>query len=1105
MAVAFVRRVLPFLCVAMLAGSATGAAPTPPAAIRAGFAVPPISARPRIWWFWGESVTTDSGITRDLEALKRAGFGGVVVYEQVFGHDPAALRSLSPAWLARVRFAAAECARLGLSLEVNAGSGYVAGGPWITPALGMQRLVASEVRVDGGRPIVTRLPLPPTKLGYYRDVAVLAYPSPAGDEARPVPRRSSVPATVNLDALFRRNGPPARIVAPGGIGPVQVQLDYGRPFTARSLTYSVRPNTKALVIATQVPTSWADNAYGQNIQLSPPIGELDASDDGRHWRRVCPLPALGYQLDSWTGQTLAFPATPARFFRLNFHDWGHNQRANDDDLVIGGVVLRGDARIDHWESKSGNVVDFSNPDRTPAYAGAEVIDPAAIVDLTNRVSPDGTLSWDAPPGRWTILRLGHTPTGAKTKHGRPETMGLECDKLSAAAARVQFDHYAGVILRAVDQVPGARLAGVSMDSAEHGSQNWTADFPAQFRQRRGYDLTRYLPAMVGRVVGSREASDRFLFDVRRTIADLMSDAYYGTFQQLCHAHGMTLAAEAPGIATCLPSDNIQAKGRTDVPMGEFWMTQPDGTMDCKEAASAAHVYGLPIAAAEAFTGSRADVYPALMKPLADAALALGVNRFDVLAYVHQPWGDDRKPGVTEPRFYLPYQRNNTWWDEGAGFWATLGRSAYVLQQGRPVADLLYDLGDDTPLKIATWRMRPVPPAGYDYDVCGDEVLLTRTAVRDGRIVLPDGMSYRVLVLAGGDRMTVAAARKLEALVRAGAVVLGPVKPVGTPSLADGAGGDAAVRQVADELWGPDPLPAAGSHPFGAGRVVWGQAPAAVLAGLGIVPDFVPAAGADPLAVLYAHRATPTQDFYFVANHRAEGVTLHARFRITGREPRVWDPQTGAIAVPAEWHPTADARTEVTLPLEPQASVFVVFDRAGAAPPAPVASARRIEEDPVLQTLDGGWDVSFSPRWGGPAHVRFAALTPWNEAAAPGIRDYSGAAVYRKTFDAAVVPAGHRVWLDLGDVAVLASVRLNERDLGTVWQRPFAVDVTSALRPGENELEVRVVNTWVNRLIADAGLPPDRRLTWTTDNPYHPRDPRQTSGLLGPVRLRDGGR
>jgi hypothetical protein len=1068
------------------------------------FVSPSAQARPTIWWFWGESVTTEHGITQDLEALQRAGFGGVVLYEQVFSNAPDALKSLSPEWLARVRFAAAECARLGMTLEINVGPGFVAGGPWITPELGMQRLVATETTAVGGRQLELHLPQPPTKLGYYRDVAVLAYPTPPALPTRPlpVPRRTSTPANIDLEQLFdARNPTRVRITPPRNQAPVLVQLDYATPVTLRSITYSLRPNAKALVIATQVPTSWADNFYGEKMQLNPPIGQLEASRDGTTWERLCTLPAIGYQHDSWTQQTVAFPSTTARYFRLNLHDWGRNERARDDDLLMAGVELSSEARIDHWESKSGNVVDFSDPDRTPAYAPDEALDPDQAVDLTRRLSPDGTLTWDAPPGHWTIFRFGHTPTGVKTKHARPETTGLECDKLSAAAARVQFEHYVGVVLREVQAVPGAKLAGVGIDSNEHGSQNWTPEFPHQFRSRRGYDLTRYLPAMIGRVVGSRTESDRFLFDVRRTIADLMSDEYYGAFQRLCHEHGMTLTAQAPGIATCLPSDNIQAKGRTDVPMGEFWMTQRDGTIDCKEAASAAHVYGRPVAAAESFTGSRADVYPAMMKPFADAALALGINQFVVLAYVHQPW-DDRQPGVTEPRFYLPYQRHNTWWQEGAGFWTTLTRCSSVLRQGLPVNDILYHLGNDTPLKIATWRMRPVPPEGYDYDVCGDEVLVSRASVRDGRIVLPDGMSYRMLVLAGGDHVTQAAARKLKALIEAGAVVLGPVKPVGSPSLADGDNGDAEVRRIADELWGAGPLTGRGERRTGAGKMLWGQSPGEALAGLGVPRDF-DASGASTLDVLYTHRRTPAADVYFVANHRDQPVRISASFRVRDREPQLWDPATGAIVALPEWRATNDGRTEVVLPLEAQASVFVVFPNRRPAGKLPTASRSLMQERRVIQDLDGAWDVAFAPEWGGPAHTVFTELTPWNTAADPGIRHYSGAAIYTQSFDLPALPAGRSVILDLGDVAVLASVKLNGHDLGVLWKPPYAVDATAALRPGQNRLEVRVVNTWVNRLIADAALPAAQRRTWTTDNPYRPTDPLVPSGLLGPVRLREG--
>ena len=1084
------KRYLVLVAAATFLGAICGLAGEPDS-LENAFRVPPTSAKPAIWWYWGESVTTDHGITQDLESLKRVGFGGVVINEQVFADAPDALKSLSPEFMGRVRFAAAECARLDMTLEVNMCSGYVAGGPWITPALGMQRLVSSAMHIEGGQKFSGVLPQPPTKLGFYRDVAVLAFPSPAGDEPdRAPPGLTSTPAVPALDHLFDQSGRNlVEISPPSANQAVLIQMDYGHPFTARSLSYSVRPVSKAPVIVTEQPGEWSDNPSEPGKPPIPPIGELESSNDGTQWQRVCAVPGRGYRQDGWILQTTTFPAVTARFFRLNLHGWDGAKKGKS--LPLGNVRLNSEPLIDQWEEKTANVEDFSNPDRTPPYKGEEVIDPDKIVDLSGRLEADGRLTWDAPPGRWTILRFGHTPTGAGTKHGRPEGMGLECDKLSAEATTVQYKNYVGRMLKEVQSVPGAKLIGLSMDSAESGAQNWTADFPAQFRQRRGYDLLRYLPTMAGRVVGSADQSDRFLYDLRRSIADTMSDEYFGTMTKLCHADGMTFMAQAPGIATGIPGDNIQSKGRTDIPMGEFWYGQKNGTMDCKEAASAAHVYGLPVAAAESFTGSPFPATPETEKPLADAALSLGINRFVVLAYNHQP--NDGKPGVLQPRFRALFQRNNTWWQYSGGFWNTLARSCAMMRRGTPVSDLLYHLGNDTPLKIATSRMRPVPPAGYDYDVCGDEILL-RAAVKDGRVVLPGGMSYRMLVLAGGDRMTLAAARQLDALVKAGATVMGLRKPLGSLGLEDGAAGDAELRRIADELWGPGTPGGAGERKTGLGAIIWGRLPADELALLGAPKDFE-ATGAD-VDILFAHRRSEQGDIYFLANHRETPASFTGNFRSEAGMPQAWNPETGTISALAG-AARKGSLTSVPITLEPYESLFVVF-RAG---PVPAKTAPGLVEAlPVWQSLAGPWDVTFDPKWGGPAHTSFPSLISWTNSPDVGIRDYSGTATYSLEFDLPKALLG-RVVLDLGKVDVIASLAVNGQSLGDLWKPPFTADVTAALHPGKNRLEVKVANLWANRLIADAALPEDKRLTWTNYAPYKAGAPRLPSGLLGPVVLR----
>ena len=589
--------------------------------------------------------------------------------------------------------------------------------------------------------------------------------------------------------------------------------------------------------------------------------------------------------------------------------------------------------------------------------------PTKIVDLSSHLSGDGRLDWDVPPGRWTILRFGHTPTGASTKHGKREGLGLECDKLSAEATTVQYKNYFGRILKEIKTVPGARLSGMNVDSAESGSQNWTGDFPAQFKQRHGYDLLRYLPAMAGRVVGSPELSGRVLFDVRRTIADVMSDEYFGTFEKLCHADGATLMAQAPGIAAGMPCDNIGSKGRVDIPMGEFWYSQHNGTMDCKEAACAAHLYGHQIAAAESFTGTGATAYPATEKPISDAALALGINRFVVLSYTHQPY-EDQKPGVVEPRLILSFQRNNTWWEYSGGFWNTLARSCALMQQGQPVIDVLYHLGNDTPTKIATWRMRPVPPAGYDYDVCSDEILL-RASVKDGRLVLPGGMSYRMLVLAGGDHMTLAAARQVEALVKAGATILGPIQAGRLARASE-------TAPMATRKFGASPMNSGGRMPPMApenARPDWGRWSGAGRR-LTSWQRSTPRRISTPAERTWTS-STPTSrsgkdDIYYLANHRDTPASFTGVFRVAGGTPQAWNPETGTIsALPGAVR--QGPVTTVPMHLEPHESLFVVF-RDGP-PPATLAPGL-VEDLPVWQTLAGAWDVSFDPKWGGPAHADF---------------------------------------------------------------------------------------------------------------------------------------
>lgn len=1058
------------------------------------FKQPEISAKPMIWWFWGESITTEYGITKDLEALHKAGFGGVVLYEQVFKDDHDALNSLSPEWLSKVRFAAAECARLGLRLEINSSNGYVAGGPWITPELGIQRLVSSETIVDGGSHLSIKLTQPPTKLNYYKDVAVLAFPT-VQDQLLPQPEITSTPTVANLTSIFDVSNESRTIIkAVENSNHVLLNLDYKKPVTVRSITYGLRPSTKALVIATQMPGNWSDDFYGENMKPVLPIGELEVSQDNVHWTPVIQLPGRGYQFESWDKQTLSFESVTARYFRLNLHDWGPTQGSKEKELFIGSVRLQGRAYIDQWEKKSGNTPDFSDPDATPTYTNSDFVDRKKIIDLSRFMDSSGVLNWDAPPGNWTILRFGHTPTGVRTKHGRHEGLGLECDRLNAKAASVQFDHYVGVIRREIQKVPNAVLSGVNMDSGEHGSQNWTAGFAEEFKKMWGYDLLSYLPAMAGFIVENPIVSDRFLFDIRRTIANLMSDKLFGTFRRLCNAQGMTFMAQAPGIATCMPSDNLQSKGRTDIPMAEFWFAQKNGTIDCKEASSAAHIYGKNIVAAESFTGSKADATMAQMKPLADAALVQGINRFVVLAYMHQPF-EDRKPGVTEDRFYLPYQRNNTWWNESGDFWKMLARSSQMMQSGEPVADILYHLGNDAPLKIATFRMRPAPPKGYDYDVCSDEILL-QTSVKNGLIILPSGRSYRLLILAGGKQLTLPSLRHIYKLVKQGATILAQDKVTSTRSLADGITADNEMRRIADQLWGTVKMRAEGQTIIGQGKFVWGVAPAALFKNIQVPADFQALNTSATDSIFFAHRKSDQDEIYLVVNHTPRPLVFDGSFRVNNLIPQLWNPEDGTISGVKSYHFNGSC-TVIPLQLEPMSSVFVVFRKNRVNG---ITDQQLVETMPVWKELKSGWQLQFDATGGAPKEIYLDKLISWTSYPDFGVQHYAGTVVYHQNFNLDTLPEGKLV-LDLGKVNDVATVKINGATCPVVWKTPYAVDVTAFLKRGVNVLEVRVTNCWTNRLIADAGLQPEKRISWTTFNPYKPGDPLLPSGLLGPVVLK----
>jgi len=731
-----------------------------------------------------------------------------------------------------------------------------------------------------------------------------------------------------------------------------------------------------------------------------------------------------------------------------------------------------------------------------------------VIDLTDKFKSDGTLEWEVPEGRWTIQRLGHVCIGCDVRcilpEGDPE-IWIEVDWMNPESIDIMFENLGKILIEDAGEHVGKTVKFLHTDSFEDGFPNWTGGMLENFKKYRGYDPTPYLPVFMGKIVGSAEISDRFLYDYRKTVADCMADLSYGKFAEESAKYGLEIECEAggPSWSGTVCMDGLKNLGRCQRPMGEFWcdnmLTRGEQNYVGKQTASAAHIYGRRYATAESFTSFRHwQRAPEDLKPVGDRAFCEGINRFSFHTMTcSRPI--DGLPG-NEYGAGTHFNPNVTWWNHAAGPWIEyISRCQALLQRGHFVADVLYYNGDWAPNVIKEKHIDPSLGKGYDYDVCNAEVLLTRLSVKDGRIVLPDGMNYRMLVLPDRIKMPLPILKKLEELIKAGATVIGP-KPQSDPGLKDYPQCDKDVRKLANELWGECDGQHVKQNTYGKGRIFWGTTIRDVLEMDGIMPDFE-YSGNNPDAFLdFIHRKSKDYEFYFVCNRNKQREEVTCTFRVTGKLPELWDPVTGQRR-PAEAFTQDNGRTTLPLGLTPYESVFVVF-----RDDIPLTqNGDRKRNFPVfdeVQELTGSWNVGFDSDWGGPESVVFEKLEDWRERPEKGIKYYSGTATYNKTFDLPenVRSSGKRFCLDLGKVKNVAKVRLNGKELGVVWTAPWQVDITEAVKPTGNMLEIDIVNLWPNRLIGDAKLPNEQRRTRTNVLAYNADSPLMRSGLLGPVQI-----
>lgn len=1122
--------------------------------LKTGFKNPPQSARPVVWWHWTNGNVTKEGITKDLEWMARSGIGGFQAFDVSIGGGQEVAKKIgymTPEWLELIRHTAAEADRLDLDMTMVTAAGWSeTGGTWVKPQEAMKKLVWSQMQVHGVTPFTGQLPQPPsvsgpirdmakasrTPLGpneptFYKDQRILAYRTPDAELTTATPiitnqNGERLEATPLLDDNLTSA---LQLAIPKADKPVYLQFEYPTAFTARTFALAL-----------------GDAGVFPSKAMRP--GYVQVSSDGKNFQTLFALPGVQHDIRALPVRTFSFPDVTARFFRVVFvAGSGITTVGGPDDVspyfgattppttfAVAEAIFSSGGRVNRWEDKAAFAPLFAfDGIKTPTLHQSAVINGTDIMDLTPFVQPDGTIKIVAnkseiqnprseialPVGNWTILRMGYSLTGAKNGPAQRDATGLEVDKLSKEHLQSYMRQWSNPIAQALGPLYGKRLKYFLVDSYEADAQNWTDNMPDEFKARRGYDLTRFLPVLAGRVVESAEVSDRFLWDFRLTLAEMLVDNHYAAITDLAHQQGIKTYGEVAGISLPIIQDALRNKASVDIPMGEFGMTQGLGSgadkewtspadleaqkgyagandrlnahqADVREAASAAHVYGKKVVAAESWTGGGYEA-PAALKFIGDYWSTQGINQFIFHTSAHQPL--DTKPGNTMVGTH--FNRNITWAEQARPFVDYLTRNQFMLQEGRFVADIAYYLGEDIPVAVPYWeKAYPESPEGYDYDFVNTEILY-RFTVENGQLVMPNGMRYRLLVLPNKTTMTPRTLAKLAELIRNGATVVGH-KPERSPSLVDYPAADGQVMALANEVWGGADGRFIFQHLYGKGQVFWNAPLEGVLNQAGVKNDLAYTRPHTNTRLSWMHRRYADTDYYFVLNMRNQPEEVAITCRVSGKKPERWNADKGT-SEPVSYT-MANGFTTVTLRLNPQESVFLVFSEA-TSQPAMALPARAVTS---LLSFTVPWQVSFPPKSGAPSQVSLASLTSWTNHTEDGVNYFSGTATYTKEINVLGnwLSARNALLLDLGLVKDIAVVKINGVLADTLWKAPYVTEVTKLLRPGKNKVEILVTNQWDNRIVGDAKLPEGKRIL-QTPSLFGGASQVKESGLLGPVVLK----
>ena len=1046
--------------------------------LQTSFVTPPDTIQTSVYWYWISDNISKEGVVKDLQAMKKVGInrafiGNIGIEDLPFGK----VKILTEEWWDILHTALKTATELNIEIGIFNSPGWSqSGGPWVKPEQSMRYLASSETTVTGPKKFVQKLDKPQD---IFQDVKVLAWPVKKKNQIinNETATIATSPAIKDINKAF--DGDKTTGITFSGNGPIAIDIDSKDNIIIRNITIETTNHPITAKCQFQVKMSGSDEYKT--------IKEFDINRSN---------PALNVGFIPYAPISVSTGKIEAKTFRLIFTNISNNSGITE-------IALQSTPRIESFSEKTLAKMwstplpywdTYLWPDQAEIDDSETVVRADDIIDLSNQITSDGTLSWDVPAGEWIIMRTGMTPTKVTNAPASPEGTGLEIDKMSKEHIQSHFDAFIGQIIKRIPEKDRKCFKVVVQDSYETGGQNFTDGFIKDFKQRYNYDPTPFLPTYYGYVVNNEKESDRFLWDMRRFVADKVAYDYVGGLRDASHKYGLKTWLENYGHWG-FPSEFLMYGGQSDEIGGEFWSEGDLGNIENRAATSAGHIYGKSKISAESNTagGPAYSRYPAMMKQRNDRFFAEGINNTLLHVYISQPY-EDKNPGVNA-WFGNEFDRKNTWFSQLDVYIQYLKRVNYMLQQGLNVADAAYFIGEDTPKM--TGIVDPSLPIGYQFDYINAEVIEKYMTVKNGLLTLPHGTQYKILVLPKQETMRPELLKKIEQLILAGGVVMGPA-PKRSPSLENQPEADKIVQDLSKKLWDNVDGVTVKYRKAGKGMILNGMTMEDAFKLINCVPDCkLP----EDNTIHYGHRTLKNgTEIYFISNQTNEQKVIYPEFRVRGLQPELWDATNGNTRKLKAYESFGQS-TKVPIKLAPFESAFIVF--RGKISKTDVSTNIEVNypDMQLISNISSNWKITFDPSQRGPVKpILIDTLKDWTTFSDDLIKYYSGTAVYENTFNIDSDIKDSDIIMDLGNLTAMGKVYINDEYAGGVWTQPYRLNISKLVKPGTNTLKIEIVNNWMNRIIGDQQLPKNQRKTWSFVNPYNAQSKLQPSGLFGPVNV-----